>query len=672
MNIKLISLLAFAAFTGITTHAQELSRKVPANAKFVVTINNKGILQNSSSELISTTLISLGAFEDSDNYSDQAIKKFIEMDLNLDKQAYVYLTNTDSANYTGILLPLRANHEIKEHMFSKFEELPTSNDYQRRVSGDGKTQVAWNQEFLLILTGEYNYAFFQQEGIANRYGLELDPHESEWASVAWEAEEAWEAEDTVPYAIDTTDLLETELEGIAEANEEESVMAAEEWEGSADSAQELEDWEYSEEIINESADIDYDYYEAETDSTYLLYQAREAKNDSIKNNLIAQWIAKDFDTYLDPENNLGQKKEIRITNQNTLVRLWLPNLGNLYRETLASYSLLRTIGVDLGQINYGYQNATFDFIQDKHNLKLESTVSLDKETATMFKAIYNNKLNKKFINYIPENYLAYASTNFSTEGYLQQIPVLMRNWYAPFAGENSEIISIAATALEIGLDEKSISKIMKGDQLFFLNNLQKVTKEYTGYDYDDDYNYQEVTKTKEEYQPNFLWMLTSEDQRLFKKIIDFAVKKEQVTLNNGIYSIDNTSNWGQVYVLFKDDIVFLASDFDQITAIKENRFKSARNAKIKKDILSNPLNIVVNTAAIPDLFNKLEIPVAEEWSQTVLDLSAYGDLQIKSSKFRKNQLSGEISLEFPKKEGNALEYILKNVFENLQDSNLIN
>lgn len=108
--------------------------------------------------------------------------------------------------------------------------------------------------------------------------------------------------------------------------------------------------------------------------------------------------------------------------------------------------------------------------------------------------------------------------NISTEGYLKQLPALISRWYAPLAGEYADVVTIAATALEIGLDEKSIGKVMKGDHVFFLNDLQKVTKDYVTYEYDDDddYNYKEITKTKDEYVPNFLWMFTSQDQRLYK------------------------------------------------------------------------------------------------------------------------------------------------------------
>jgi len=653
MNIKFFTLVSIAAFAGITVHAQELTRKIPAQAQFVVAINNKAIIEKSSIELLNKTLIKLGAFQNTANDFDNAIKNFMELDLNLDKQAYVYLTSSDSLNYTGIVLPLKADHQVNQRMFSKFKELPMDNGYERRVSEDGKTQAAWNQESLLILTGDLHSAYFQREDVAGRYGLDLGYDGSEWT-----AEEDWTTEenDIEVDTIDANELWENEVEN-ADSEEVEEV-------------QEIEEWDESEELSYDSDSSYFDNEDLETDSLYLLNQTRETKNDSIKNDLFVNWLANDFQDYLEPQNNLAQNKQIKIRNQKTLLRIWFPNLDKLYQDAL-SYNFLAMTGFDIEKIKYGYKDATIDLILDQHSLKLAANVNIDQKLVNTFKALYKNKVNKKFTKYIPENRLAYASVNISTEGYLQQLPTLISRWYAPMAGEHAELLTIAATALEIGLDEKSIGKVMKGDHVFFLNDLHKVSKEFTTYEYDDDYNYEEITQTKEEYQPNFLWMFTSEDQRLFKKILEFAVKKQKVTLADGIYTINETNNMESMYILFKEDIVFLTSNLDQITAIQANKFKGSSNTKVKKDILSYPFNMIINTSAIPDVFDKLEISVTDSWGQTIQDLSAYGDLQIRSNKLRKNGLSGEISIELPKKDMNALQYLLNHVTENLDKDSII-
>lgn len=662
MNFKYLPLLAFAAFSSMQATAQELTSKIPSKADFVVAINNKAIVEQSSMELLNETLTKLGAFEKSTNNLDFSIKSLEELDFDLDKQAFVYRTNTDSLYYIGVLIPLKANHKVKDRMFSQFDLLPMYNGYERRVSKDGKTQVAWNQETLFVLTGDLHRNYFQMKEMADRYGLDLGLYGG--SSDTWLYDDTLSAADTAVAveAIATEEVLPDTvniLEEISEATAEAEIAYAD-----TSAVISVEDW-------NDDIDtVEMDSYDVESDSLYLLSQIREAKNDSLKNKLFGTWLTNDFNHYLDPKNNLGQHKAVKIADQKHLLRIWIPNLDKLYQDALPYDVLKMAYGVDLKNFKYGYEDATFDLIQDQHTLKLTGTVGVDAEMAKIFKTLYNNKINKKFSQYIPENHLAYASMNISTEGYLKQLPALISRWYAPLAGEYADVVTIAATALEIGLDEKSIGKVMKGDHAFFLNDLQKVTKDYVTYEYDDDYNYKEITKTKDEYVPNFLWMFTSQDQRLYKKILEFAVKKREVSLENGIYKISEQKKLEPIYILFKHDIVFVGSDLEQLTSIEQNRFKTSRNMKVKKDMSTNPFNMVVHTNAIPEVVNKLEIPVTASLEQTLKDLSAYGDVQIKSN-LHKNRFSGEFSVELPKQDKNALQYILKHVMKNL-DHNIKN
>lgn len=646
MNFKFLRLLAITIFAGSNADAQELTNKIPAQAQFVVTINNKAIVEHSSMELLNETLVKLGAFNQTKTNLDYPIKSLTESDLNLDKQAYIYHTSSDSLYYIGILLPLKKDHQVKQRMFSKFNVLPIFNGYERRVSKDGKTQVSWNHEALFIFTGGLHDSYFQNKEVANRYGLDLGPeprHEYDWQSN--------EYLDSAEAVVDTAEAVDVARAAAAAAAE----AAVDASEAAVDA---------SEEAIEASEEA------AEADSLYLLSKVREAKNDSLKTKLFAEWITADFNDYLAPKQNLAQNKTINLTDQRHLLRFWIPSVDKLY-QTYLPVGLLGLTGFDFKNFKYGYQDAYIDLIQDQHNLKLSGSVGVDAEMEKVFKSLYKNKYNQKFAQYIPENHLAYASVNISTEGYLHQLPKLMSRWYAPLAGEYTDVLNIAATALEIGLDEKAIGKVIKGDNVFFLNDLRKVTREYISYEYDDDYNSKEVTKTKEEYAPNYLWMFTSEDQRIFKKTLDFAVKKEKVSLENGIYKIDLKKTMDPIFILFKKDIVFVGSDVEQLTAIYENRFKTSKNAKVKKDIFTHPVNIVAHLSTIPEVVNLLEIPVTDTWKQTLQDLSSYGDLQIKSNKINKKRFYGELSLELPKKDKNALQYLLKNIIQNL-DNNTTN
>src|SRR5690606_27181134 len=120
--------------------------------------------------------------------------------------------------------------------------------------------------------------------------------------------------------------------------------------------------------------------------------------------------------------------------------------------------------------------------------------------------------------------LGFFSFNLSTEAYIKNLPKIMERYYGSFMPRYSNAISLAATLFDVVLDEKAIGKVFKGDNLFVLNGVTKVDVTYTDYEYDDDYNYTEVEKTKTETIPQFLWMFSSDDTRIFDKLIQIGLQ----------------------------------------------------------------------------------------------------------------------------------------------------
>lgn len=631
MNIKNLTLSTCLAFAGFQVTAQDLSSKIPAQAKLILSINNKALVENSSPELLNEALTKLEVFKN----ADTDIKAIIQSDFDLNKQAYFYYTNTDSIQYVGLLAPLKENHGVKNHLFSDYNVLPNTENYERRVSKNGKIQVAWNQESLLILTGNLVDSYFQTKEISAYYGLEFASNDTtDWEyneDLAVAADSAWAVEVSPPQYVDASN--------------------------------ELEDLEVAEtEDVSEAYEDEWNWY------SHLLSPEQEAKNDSIKDVLFTHWIESDFDSYLNPKNNLGNNKLIKLSDTKHLMRVWIPDFDQLYKDILPSEILSLVYNFDMKNLKYGYKDATFDLIQENHILKFITNVNTDDDLAKYLKTISKNRVNKKFTHYIPENYLAYSSLNISTEAYLKELPKFITRWYMPAVED--DFFEIVATALEITLDEKAIGKVIKGDNLLFVNNLKKVTREYVTYDYDEDYNYEEVKETKEEYVPDYLWMFTSEDQRLFKKILEYSAVKEKIAFENGIYRTLDEDNSEPIHILFKDDIVFVGSNLEQISAISENRFSNNKDSKVKKDILSNPFNLRIKTAAIPEITSKLEVPVSLTNNDFLENLSEYGDIQVKINKMKKNTIHSEISIELPKKDKNALQYILKNLIKNMNTNSI--
>lgn len=679
----LVGLLALS--TSTLAYGQDLLQRIPAQADLVAVVNSQAIVKHSSFEKLNEVLSKLGAFDALQSEHALDMNKIEDFDLAYDRNAYVYKTDTDSSYYVGILIPLKAGHQIEQHIFSDFSVESAVGGYRKTIAKDGKTQLAWNENSLFILTGDYKSHFFQNDSIAAAYGITPTASADSWYDA--------------PYAVDTVvvsdDMYADDWAAVADSAYAVSAEAEDDWAmAEVDTTREVEmeleydsvppppilisvpppavqsnaaDWEVSNPQVDTAYSTDYDVeFDSYSEETYQAEMAVHAKNDSIRNTAFSNWISRDFESMLQAPNTVSLNKKImQYDKNNTLVHLWVKDLDDVYRSALPYDALSMSFGFNMKNLNYGYQDATLDFVQEQNVLKLKTSIGLDEDVQQIFAKMYKNKANRKFAKYVPENHLGYLSLNVNTEAYLNSIPTLFERWYAPLLSSYSDLVSIGGLALQVALDEKAIAKVMKGDHVVFINDLKKVTTEYVDYEYDDDYNYTEVTKTKEEEIPNFLWMFTSEDQRIFTRLLAFAEKEQKASLTNGIFKISENEKSMPIYVFFKDDIVFVGNDEAQLLSIKENRFVASKDASVKKQIFGNNMAATVHTAKIPDVINKLGVPIVGNWHKTVNSLSEFGDISITANGLKKNRISGEFSVAFPRKENNALQYLLQQISENI-------
>ncbi|WP_437918922.1 hypothetical protein [Sphingobacterium sp. LRF_L2] len=681
---KYILSTALACATASFAYSQDLLQHVPQEAELVLVVNNQAIVKHSSFEKINAVLHKLGAFEAFNSQQQTNAQNINDLDIAYDRNAYVYKTDTDSAYYVGIWLPLKNGHHI-EQIFSKdFTLQPAVNNFQRATSADKQTQFAWNANSLFILTGSSKNGFFSDDEVANRYGIEpgiTTADDSYWYSDTASAVADYDYYADTVVAADSSYYEWTDDEREAQSADEVGFpppalptivdTVSTDWEAySFDDTLDIKPKVYDEYAVDSATSEGYyedsDIYDSYSDDMYQEELARNAMNDSIQKAAFASWLANTVESQLVSEQNVSLQKEIlQFDKNNTLLHLWVKDLNNLYRNMLP-YDVFRMgFGIDMKNLDYGYKDATLDLIQDKHTLKVTGAITVDDDVKNVFNQVYKTKVNRKFAKYIPEKHLGYLSINISTEGYLKSLPTLMNKWYAPLVYSYSDLISIAGTALDIALDEKALAKVIRGNHLVFINDLKKVTTEYIDYEYDEDYNYKEVKKTKEEEIPNFLWMLTSEDQRIFKGLLAFAEKKKQATQDNGIYKISEKPTSTPFYILFKEDIIFVGNDETQIKQIQNNTFVANRDPKVKKDIFSNSLTATVHTSEIPEVINKLGVPIVGQWHNTVNELAKYGDVSIKAKGMKKNKINGEFSIDFPKEENNALQYLLQYIITNV-------
>ena len=313
---KYILCTLFGLIGSTFAYGQDLIHHVPENAEFVTVINNKAIVKHSSFDKINEVLHKLGAFDALNSEREMPIKSIMDLALSYDRNAYVYKTSNDSLYYVGVLLPLKEGVNVDEELFATFKRLPSIDGYERRQAENGRTQVAWNQNTLFLLTGDFHYHYFEDGEVWGRYGIEVDPVDAAAIPSIWDDADATEAADSAVYDIATVPdtLVGVEVEEMIDAAADTAWMEA-----ATDSIVDGEDTEWTAYDFEQAADtaaVDTAYLEAPmamdtyytdsyevdgySDSLYQEQAARQAKNDSLRNQAFVNWLASDFTNYLQP------------------------------------------------------------------------------------------------------------------------------------------------------------------------------------------------------------------------------------------------------------------------------------------------------------------------------------------------------------------------------------
>lgn len=644
MCLQRIFMLAFGLFITISLKAQDLIRRVPQDAKVVVAFNSKAVFDHLNISDLNVVFGRLGIFDKFDSNKSPKIDKIEDFGIDLDAKAYGYIRATDSIQYIGALIPL-SNKVHFESIVPNHKKIEIVNSLPTIYSTDRTVRLSWDQNTLYVIAGVAMDYYFRKDEIKSRYGL-LETYNDSY-------EEAY----TEEAIVDSTQAIWDEydfdsLDSTVLAVEEEG----DEWPeppvlGDVDTG-ELDmlgdDYAIVDSILGQEEYAD-DYYSK--------YDSINRHNDSIKTELVKQWTNAEMENLL--KGNYGAYNASLIPKMagNTIAHVHAKDIFYYYQYFYPEDVITDLLGAK-PKFDYGIHGVDARIVVEGNKLKLSGTASLDKDMAVYYKEIYNKKLNPKFYPFLDKNALGFLSFNLSTEAYIKNLPKIMERYYGSFMPRYSKAISLGATLFDVLLDEKAIAKVFKGDNLFVLNGVTKVEVNYTDYEYDEDYNYTEVEKTKTETVPQFLWMFSSDDTRIFDKLSEIGVEEEELINHDGIFEVKERKNTGiNIYFLIKNGIVFIGNDKTQLESIKMNRIATKGYAPYVAMAKKNNFSMLFNTKRIPVLLEELEIPVDRSLEETVNELGQYGDFYMFSGGVKGKKISGEIALDFPAKKGNALSFL---------------
>ena len=640
---------------GTSIKAQDLIKQIPEDAEMIAAFNVKDIVQKANANKLNELLQKTGFFEKSGIPANRDIKN---LGVDLSQTAYFYTRKTDSISFTEFIFPLNNKGQFEKLLHEAGEPKAFANGYLSVGLKPG-SMLVYNDRIARFISATTNTTFLDNDSIASRYGIKKvdyvarpsDDYDA-WADTTVAAvdsvAEVWD-EDEKPLAVPVAPP-------VAIAVEPDTIAAA------------------ATEVLPPVVDIaagdpvemhDPSYY----DSLYTAYEDQNRKNDSIRTGLRDKWLLNEASRLLS-----GNYKSLSISDQEKvlknlgLIRLYVPHVEDLYRGLLPYTTSLPYyyMGIKLDKFKTGYQDGLLDLVQEGNVLKLKGSVGLDKSLAEMTKRMYARKPNAKFSKYLTDKTLGFFNVNINSEAYLREMPAYMAKYYSGLLGPQQDVVEWGLMALEIALDEKAIAQVMPGDHLVVVNGLRKFKKDYIDYTYDDDYNATEVKKTKEETLPVFIWMFTSNDQRLIKKGLEMAVSKQAGQIHDGIYSFSTKKAMDfPMYVLLKEDLVMVSNDSLALNDIRQNKMNASVNKDFVKLMKQNKMSAAMDLQKLPGMLKEMGVAPGKQWETTLAQLNQYGSTAITSKGVVGNRAEVEMSTRLPQTSDGAISYLLDQILAEL-------
>lgn len=680
--MKKIFLSAFL-LSAYAAQCQDLAYKIPKDAMAVASVHGDKLLDLMSVAEFNQSLLGKKLLEEFSLSKKKGTYNSIEdFGIKLNAAVYYFNQQTDSISYNCLLIPIADVEKFEKIFKQRDRDKIERNGENRKLYDKGdKGLLQWNNEFVYVVFGDLKDNFLEEDSaMAERYGIKevnySDYYNNEETTTDYAADYADTAVAAAveAYPVDTVGEIVEEpvkemayedipedappppvLYDIAPPEPAEGIKVYDEDVAVAVEAAPDMDEASKEEYTTVVEAVPSSYYNSSA------YEKAYSEQREIKNKLISDWVngfaAKAFHKTGNNNSILENPAYLRSLDNNAAATFYLSDMQSLYTGFMP-YVSRRYLG--LSNIMEGYGSVNAKLFLNKEDMRITTEMEVDDKKAAAYKKMYKHKPNKKFAKYInSDKMVGFISYSFDTEEYLKEFPQMLDNGYGRYFGLYSDEIGIGAELFSLLLDEKAVAKVIKGDAVLLLNDISPKEYTYTSYDYDDDYKRTEVTKTKTETLPDFLFMMSSDDTHLIERLLSYGIKKEKIVLKNGIYTLDNKVTRGNpfsVHILIKDGIVFCGTSYRDIQQISTDNYQGNMTKEQKSLLLKNNMSAFFNPKNIVGKFSKKEFGNLRKLELFNTMMGNTGQMYAKTTGVKNNRISGEMIAEVPEGKENALKY----------------
>jgi len=640
--------------------AQDLAHKIPHDAFAVVNIQTGHFFELMTVDDFDRSAIGKTIIEKSRDADFQGVNSIADFGIALDRSGYFYATLSDSIAYFSFLLPIADIEKFETHFTAgeAIQDHGVFKSFTKAVSGDS-TIFAWNGTMLSITTPSLVDHYFQQDEVAERYGIRnysyADYYEqlaneeeaSSWDGAGWvETDNGYDSVyvDVPPPALpDSLDWKEADSIGAAN-NANWDDIAAE-----ADSA-----------VFAEPDSVVYRYDDYMSDSAAPdgnLYEEYYAADQEIKRHLAREWVEAFVGSQFEDmpvASVLTNRSYLSSLSKGALATAWIPSFESIYTTLLPE---LREFGRNGNLFSY-YGSLQVGLFADKEGFKLKSQMELEDGMAKSFKRIYGRKLNRNFLKYInSDDAIGLFALSMDTRAYLEELPMLIKDTYGGLYERYEADIALGADLVSLLLDEAAIAKAAKGDALFVLNGIAEQEVPYISYEYDDDYNYMEVEKTKMETIPDFLLMFSSDDVSLYNRIMSYVTDKGYLAEQDGVYRLSQGELPFDLAFARKNGVVFIGTSEDQLKAIVNGSYRGKLDKTTRRLLTKNKFAGILSAKKLSKEIPTEQLASLDRYIAFQKIFGTMGDFYFKSNGVKGNRISGEFVAQTPEGFDNAIQYL---------------
>ncbi len=666
IRFMLCLLLSVGVF--ISSQAQNLLNKVPSNASMVI----KYAAENFSKNLPLKKIDSYGFVRENLNKALKidTLTSLENLGINFEKDVYQYVTMADSTVSFVSLFYLKDPQQFLKLVDANLaaEMKPESrNGYQSLVISSG-TYIGWNNEQAVMVVSSYQNP--------NRYYYDYSTVVDS-VSVATVYDTAVVVEEIKEEPVIKPKPAKPTTKGKKKPAVGQKKNAKQPAKKAAPKKKPVEiiDQEIKpEEDIIVEAPKETNREDSIRDAKRQDWEREQEKKTSAKQKHVADSIINSSFTgnISSINNDISYKK---VIDPAAHVAVWV-NYDNVLRQYWSTiyrgFGGYRHWGPDYmnnSKTNNDGFRSGMNLYFEKSKVRMEQrSFSPDEQMANLGRDLFNSKQNPSLANFVNPDNIGYLSMSINSEAMANYYYKLMKQYMQnyPYISEYSDIVDVYIDLLEIIIDEKAIAELMPGNYMFVLHDMKTRQVSYTDYEYDSDFKYKEVQKTKQELSPNFTFIMETKKESFMKKVLNLPLKYAEKGKYNykdkgGYYELAFDSGRypiSSLYFMLKDGRLMVTTSKASVDMALNNSSYTL-DAEARNAILSNNYSLKINSKK---LFEQLESEFSTDVNKKI---AAYleeniGDMKMESS-LKDGMMQGTTTMTIKGDHANSLEFFFNMV-----------